>query len=308
MLWELIRWPIPVPSNQGERPWPFLEQALIKPTLTQNKVLFGLIQEKGALLSEYSVGVGPERGHFPRRNRLISALCCGVIVIQCHHQSGALNTAAHARRLGIPLFALPGRPGEPLAAGPHRLIREGAQLIESGEEILSRLEASWRSVGTQLPLWESPQSENTNDSSPSPSFPPQAGEKAKDGGEAAWRVGGAQGALDPEEAFGEERNWQEAREQLSNEELQLLRFLTTQPATCGSFDSKMWRTDLACVISSASDGVGGLGGFVSGDGLVSHPSPRSTVRSYVTTDVSNEEKKEKRSSVLLVGVWRFLNA
>lgn len=127
----------------------------------QNRTLFESIrQQGGAILSEFLPGTMPEKGFFPRRNRLISALCCGVVVVQCKAKSGALNTAAHAKRIGVPVFTFPGRPQEELAAGPHRLIREGAHLIESGQELLAYIQQETQaSQAQQLSLW----SDSTHD-------------------------------------------------------------------------------------------------------------------------------------------------
>lgn len=112
-----------------------------RPYPSENRRLFAEISEReGALVTEFAPDVKPERGHFPRRNRLICGLCEGIVVIQCGRQSGALNTATQARRLGIPVFAFPGPPHDPLAAGPHQLIRDGASLVESGHEIAAILE------------------------------------------------------------------------------------------------------------------------------------------------------------------------
>lgn len=130
---------------------------------SQNRDLFRSIREQGgALVSEFLPGTMPERGYFPRRNRLISALCAGVVVVQCGAQSGALNTASHAMRLNIPVMALPGHPKEALAAGPHKLLRKGAFLVESGEDIAHVLhhttanQALGAGALSQLSLWSDP--------------------------------------------------------------------------------------------------------------------------------------------------------
>jgi len=140
---------------------------------SQHRELFERIcAQGGALLSEFPPGTLPERGFFPRRNRLIAALCSGVLVVQGRRGSGALNTAEHAQRLDVPVMAFPGRPGDPLSEGPHQLIRDGARLVESGEEIIEYLqglsgvevqESSVEKPGsqqTQLSLWGSPTQEN----------------------------------------------------------------------------------------------------------------------------------------------------
>ncbi len=93
----------------------------------------------GLLVSEHAPGVGPRRQHFPRRNRLIAGLAQAVLVIEAAELSGSLITAHWAADQGREVFALPGRVDHPMARGCHRLIREGAQLIESPEELLEEL-------------------------------------------------------------------------------------------------------------------------------------------------------------------------
>lgn len=91
------------------------------------------------LLSEYPLGTGPAQHHFPTRNRLIAALTAGTVVVEGEPKSGSLITATHALECGRTVFAVPGRAGDPRAAGPHRLLREGAVLTETAEDILSEL-------------------------------------------------------------------------------------------------------------------------------------------------------------------------
>ena len=93
----------------------------------------------GLLLSEFAPGEGPRRHHFPLRNRLIAGLSGAVIVIEAAHASGSLITARWAVDLGREVYALPGRVDHPMARGCHRLLREGAKLVESPEEILAEL-------------------------------------------------------------------------------------------------------------------------------------------------------------------------
>ncbi|MEM1007776.1 MAG: DNA-processing protein DprA [Myxococcota bacterium] len=94
-----------------------------------------ICEQGGALISEFPPDQKPERGYFPRRNRLLAALARAVVVVQCKRFSGAMNTAAHAQRLNKPLFTFPGRPSDILAGGPHQLIREGAQLLPKVESL-----------------------------------------------------------------------------------------------------------------------------------------------------------------------------
>ncbi|MEF2277073.1 DNA-processing protein DprA [Deinococcus sp. YIM 134068] len=91
------------------------------------------------LISEYPLGTGPAQHHFPTRNRLIAALSAGTLVVEGELRSGSLITATHALECGRTVFAVPGRAGDPRAAGPHRLLREGAVLTESAADLLTEL-------------------------------------------------------------------------------------------------------------------------------------------------------------------------
>lgn len=97
------------------------------------------ISEQGLLVSEFQPGEPPRPHHFPLRNRLISGLCCGVVVIEAAHASGSLITARWAADQGRSVYALPGRVDHPMARGTHGLIREGATLVESPEQVLEDL-------------------------------------------------------------------------------------------------------------------------------------------------------------------------
>ncbi len=115
----------------------------------ENRELFEqIVGAGGALIAEYPPGKKLERGLFPRRNRIISALAQGVVVVQCGEKSGALNTAAWAEKLDRPICTFPGLPLHPLSAGPHHLIRKGAHLVETPEEIRKIL-----LTPSQIPLW-----------------------------------------------------------------------------------------------------------------------------------------------------------
>ncbi len=94
------------------------------------------------MVSECSLGAPPGRTSFPRRNRIISGLAAGVLVVEAAARSGSLITAHLAAEQGREVFALPGSVHAPLAKGCHRLIREGAQLVETADEILAALQRS----------------------------------------------------------------------------------------------------------------------------------------------------------------------
>jgi len=102
----------------------------------ENKKLAAAVVERGALVSELPMDVGPTAENFPRRNRILAAMSLGVIVIEAGRQSGALITARLAAELGKEVFAVPNRVDAPGAAGVHGLIRDGAKLVESVADVI----------------------------------------------------------------------------------------------------------------------------------------------------------------------------
>jgi DNA processing protein len=103
----------------------------------QNQPLFDRIAQRGVLVSEFPPGTQPRAFHFPRRNRIISGLSRGVVVVEAAAGSGSLITADHAAGQGRDVFAVPGSPLNPLAAGCNELIRNGAVLVRSATDILA---------------------------------------------------------------------------------------------------------------------------------------------------------------------------
>jgi len=101
--------------------------------------LYGQIRASGAVLSEQPPGTRPVRENFPERNRIISGLSHGVVVVEAGENSGTLITVSAALRQGRDVFAVPGPVTSPVSVGPHRLIREGACLVTSAAEVLEEL-------------------------------------------------------------------------------------------------------------------------------------------------------------------------
>ncbi len=104
-----------------------------------NRALHGAIHASGLVASEYWPGTRPAPWRFPARNRIVAGICDGVVVIEAGDRSGALITADFALELGRPVLAVPGRPRSPLVAGCHALIRAGAALCESVDDVVAEV-------------------------------------------------------------------------------------------------------------------------------------------------------------------------
>lgn len=108
--------------------------------------LMALIAEQGVVMSEQPPGAEPTARDFPRRNRIISGLSLGVVVVEAAAKSGTLITTRYALEQGREVFAVPGSPLDPRCQGANKLIRDGATLVQSGDDILEALAAQVRVV------------------------------------------------------------------------------------------------------------------------------------------------------------------
>lgn len=107
----------------------------------ENTKLYEALRAKGAVITEAAYGTAPSAHLFPRRNRIVSGLSQAVIVVEATERSGSLITARLAAEQGREVMAVPGYPTDPRAGGPNKLIRDGATLIRSAQDVLEALEA-----------------------------------------------------------------------------------------------------------------------------------------------------------------------
>ena len=105
----------------------------------ENAALIARIAARGAVVSEAPLGTQPTNRHFPKRNRIVAGLSLGVVVVEAAHRSGTLITARLALEQGREIFAVPGSPLDPRCRGSNDLIRQGAHLTESAQDVLDHL-------------------------------------------------------------------------------------------------------------------------------------------------------------------------
>jgi DNA processing protein len=125
----------------------------------EHRALYQKILKTGAVVSELSPATEPQAGHFPRRNRIISGLGKGVIVVEATLKSGSLITARQALDQGREVFAVPGSPLDPRSEGPNSLIRDGAVLVRSAEDVLEVLGVPEKK-DSELKLIDNPDSQD----------------------------------------------------------------------------------------------------------------------------------------------------
>jgi DNA processing protein len=134
----------------------------------ENVKLYQEIPARGALISEFPLGAPPEAKNFPIRNRIISGLALGVVVIEAGVQSGTAITVGYALDQGREVMAVPGPIDSPTSAGPHRLIQAGAKLVQDVEDILQELPSLKQASG---PLFAGPSASDRVAEAPGPSRP-----------------------------------------------------------------------------------------------------------------------------------------
>jgi len=116
----------------------------------EHDALMADIAERGAVVAEQPIGTKPQGRHFPRRNRIISGLSSGVLVVEAAQRSGSLITARLAGEQGRDVFAVPGSPLDPRCKGTNGLLRDGAILTESADDVLTALQPALREPGAPV--------------------------------------------------------------------------------------------------------------------------------------------------------------
>ncbi len=147
--------------DAGGRTIAVLGSGVDKPYPERNRTLARRMLTQGALISDYPLGTAPAPLNFPPRNRLISGLAAGVVVVEAGEKSGALITVNFALEQGREVFAVPGPVFSRASVGPHQLIRDGATLVTSAQDVLETLgwhhAASISAISADEPLPDDPQ-------------------------------------------------------------------------------------------------------------------------------------------------------
>ena len=118
---------------------------------SENRGLHDALARRGAIMAELPFGTEPQARHFPRRNRIISGMALGVVVVEAAARSGSLITARYALEQGREVFAVPGSPLDPRARGCNELLRSGATLTESADDVLLQLGPQLRGIEATPP-------------------------------------------------------------------------------------------------------------------------------------------------------------
>ncbi len=155
--------------SAGGRTIAVLGGGLLKLYPPEHQELALAVRGRGAVVSEAPPLRPPSSGNFPQRNRVISGLSLGVIVIEAGQRSGALISARHALEQGREVFALPGSVESPVSRGCHQLLRDGAKLVESVEDVLEELQALVQLVAGR----EGPTSQPAPPRTPPPTLSPE---------------------------------------------------------------------------------------------------------------------------------------
>ncbi|MES2729871.1 MAG: DNA-processing protein DprA [Pseudomonadota bacterium] len=132
----------------------------------ENAALTHSLYTAGLVVSEQPAGVQPASQHFPRRNRIISGLSQGVVVVEASLQSGSLITARLAAEQGRDVFAVPGFPGDPRAQGPLKLLRDGAVMVENADDVISVLNGPFAEMRQQTLALENPEQDTFDSTEP----------------------------------------------------------------------------------------------------------------------------------------------
>jgi DNA processing protein len=128
-----------------------------------NKALAQALRTYGCVITEFDPGTPPRAGNFPQRNRIISGLSLGVLVVEAADRSGSLITARQAAEQGRDVFAIPGSIHSPLAKGCHKVIREGAKLVDTPAHVLESLGWKGAAHGEVALFDESPAGDDSGD-------------------------------------------------------------------------------------------------------------------------------------------------